>query len=173
MPARSFQVILNKALKDYHEQIGVDLNKHPFANELRGRDSPDKVLKLLKDKANAFKVYRDGNRKLITWLTPVVQVVHMLSGFLGEAVSLTIQMHRSDLFTIRLPGAYQTRKSDLCWRGCSNHGVYHLTFSANIFPDAGIPRQPTVSAQATMRLLNCLNVSETSSNGFGSIPISR
>jgi hypothetical protein len=47
MPARSFQVILNKALKDYHEQIGVDLNKHPFSNELRGRDSPDKVLKLL------------------------------------------------------------------------------------------------------------------------------
>jgi hypothetical protein len=85
-----FQAILEKALADYCDQIGVDLDKHPFVNELRGRNSPDDVLKLLEDKANAFKVYRDGNRKLINWLTPVVQVVHTLSGVLGEAVSLMI-----------------------------------------------------------------------------------
>jgi hypothetical protein len=97
MPAKSFQAIMNKALKDYHELIGVHLDKHPFAKELRSHDSPDKVLKLLKDKANAFKVYRDGNRKLISWLTPVVQVVHTLSGILGEAVSLMVQMRGSIL----------------------------------------------------------------------------
>jgi hypothetical protein len=90
MSTVSFQAILAKALADYWGQIGVDLDKHPFANELRGRDSPDEVLKLLEDKAKAFKVYRDGNRKLINWLTPVVQVVHTLSGVLGEAVSLMI-----------------------------------------------------------------------------------
>ena len=92
MPAASFQVILDKALADYCEQIGVQLDKHPFTNELRGRDSPDNVLKLLEDKANAFKVYRDGNRKLIDWLSPVVQVVHALSGALGQAVSLMNRM---------------------------------------------------------------------------------
>ena len=86
MPA-SFQEILDKALADYREQIGVELDKHPFLDELRGRDSPDDVLKLLEEKANAFKVYRDGNRKLINWLSPVVQVIHVLSGVLGEAVS--------------------------------------------------------------------------------------
>ncbi|KAH9173216.1 hypothetical protein EDB89DRAFT_1905501 [Lactarius sanguifluus] len=42
------------------------------------RDSPDDVLKLLEDKANAFKAYRDGN----------LQVIHALSGILGEAASL-------------------------------------------------------------------------------------
>ena len=83
----SFQEILDKALTDYREQIGVELDKHPFIDELRGRDSPDDVLKLLEEKANAFKVYRDGNRKLINWLSPVVQVIHLLSGVLGEAVS--------------------------------------------------------------------------------------
>lgn len=88
-PAASFQVILDKALADYREQIGVELDKHSFADELRGCDSPDDVLKLLDDKANTFKVYRDGNRKLFDWLTPVVQVIHALSGVLGEAVSLT------------------------------------------------------------------------------------
>ena len=92
MPAVSYQAILDKALVDYCQQIGVDLDKHPFADELRGRDSPDEVLKLLESKANAFRVYRDGNRKLIDWLSPVVKVVHTLSGVLGEAVSLISSM---------------------------------------------------------------------------------
>ncbi|KAF8262609.1 hypothetical protein EI94DRAFT_1704657 [Lactarius quietus] len=86
MLVASFQAILNKALADYQEQVGVELDKHPLANELRGRDSPDDVLKLLEAKANAFKAYRDGNRKLIKWLSPVVQVIHTLSGVLGQAV---------------------------------------------------------------------------------------
>ena len=88
MTAVSFQAILDKALADYGEQIGVELDKHPSANELRGSISSNDVLKLLEAKANAFKVYRDGNRKLIKWLSPVVQVIHTLSGVLGEAVSL-------------------------------------------------------------------------------------
>ncbi|KAH9166450.1 hypothetical protein EDB89DRAFT_218396 [Lactarius sanguifluus] len=80
MPAVSFQAILDKALADYHDQVGVELD------ELRGRDSPDDILKLLEDKANAFRVYRDGNRKLINWLSPVVRGIHTLSGVLGEAM---------------------------------------------------------------------------------------
>ena len=92
MPATSFQSILDKALAEYHEQIGIELDKHPFAHELRGRDSLDDVLKLLEDKANTFKAYRDGNRKLINWLNPVVQVIHALSGVLGQAVSLMSRM---------------------------------------------------------------------------------
>jgi hypothetical protein len=88
MPAISFQEILDKALDDYREQIGVELDKHPFANELRGRDSPDEILKLLEVKANVFKTYRDGNRKLINWLSPVVKVISTLSGVIGQAVSV-------------------------------------------------------------------------------------
>jgi hypothetical protein len=85
----SFQATLDKALDEYREQIGVELDKHPFsAYEFRGRGTPDAILKLLEDKANAFKAYRDGNRKLINWLSPVVQVIHTLSGVLGQAVSL-------------------------------------------------------------------------------------
>jgi len=36
MPAASFQAILDKAL-DYSEQIGIELDKHPFSDELQGR----------------------------------------------------------------------------------------------------------------------------------------
>ena len=90
MPATSFQAILDKALDDYREQIGVELEKHSLTNELRGHGSPDDILKLLEDKAKAFKAYRDGNRNLITWLSPVVQVVHTLSGVIGQAVSVSL-----------------------------------------------------------------------------------
>ena len=90
MPALSFQAILDKALDDYREQIGVELDKHLFADEFRGRGSPDDILKLLEDKAKAFKAYRDGNRKLINWLSPVVQVVHTLSGVIGQSVSASL-----------------------------------------------------------------------------------
>jgi hypothetical protein len=77
MPALSFHAILYKALDDYREQIGAELDDHPFADELRGRGTPHDILKLLETKANAFKAYRDGNRKLINWLSSVVQVLHL------------------------------------------------------------------------------------------------
>ena len=95
MPATSFQAILDNALHNYCEQIGVQLDKHPFTDELRGSNSPDDVVKLFEAKAEAFKVYRDGNRKLIQWLSPIVQVVHTLSGVLGQAVSLMNRMRSS------------------------------------------------------------------------------
>ena len=125
MPA-SFQEILDKALTAYRREIGVAINNHPFINELQGRDSPDDVLKLLEEKANAFKVYREGNRKLINWLSPVVQVIHALSGVLGEAVSFLLGCISFLSYTFRLPGANQTSKGNICWRRCSNHGAYPL-----------------------------------------------
>ncbi|KAI9435171.1 hypothetical protein H4582DRAFT_2080087 [Lactarius indigo] len=51
-------------------------------------DLPMTVLKLLEDKAKQFKEFRDGNRKLLNWISPVVNVVHTLSGVLGAAVTL-------------------------------------------------------------------------------------
>ena len=90
MPVISFQAILDKAFDDYSEQIGVELNKHPFTDELQDRGSPDDIIKLLEAKANAFKAYRDGNRELINWLSPVVQVINTLSSVIGQSVSVIL-----------------------------------------------------------------------------------
>ncbi len=136
-------MILDKALADYREQIGIQFDQHPLVEELRDRDSPDDILKLLEEKANAFKVYRDGNRKLINRLRPVVKVIHALSGVLGEAVVSLVNRMRwlilLTFFTVRLSAAVPTSKGDLCRRGCSNHGAYILTFSIHIFPDLHTP----------------------------------
>jgi len=48
----------------------------------------DAVLDVLGDKARQFQIYRDGNRKLINCLKPVVQVLYTVSGILGEAAAI-------------------------------------------------------------------------------------
>ncbi|KAH9032819.1 hypothetical protein EDB84DRAFT_116802 [Lactarius hengduanensis] len=92
MSSTSFQPtgtgILDAAFTDYAKQIGVDPSKHPFVDQLQSCHYPSDVLKLLEDKANEFKDYREGNRKLIDCLKPVVEVVHALSGALGDVISV-------------------------------------------------------------------------------------
>jgi len=81
----NFQSIFDVALSDYAKQTTINLPTHPFAQSLQNCDSPERILDLLEDKAKQFQAYRDGNRKLINCLKPVVQVLHTVSGILGEA----------------------------------------------------------------------------------------
>ncbi|KAH8980480.1 hypothetical protein EDB92DRAFT_271355 [Lactarius akahatsu] len=69
-------------------QVEIDIATHPIADRLRTYSSPDDILKVLEDKAGQFKDFRDGNRKLLNWLSPVVHVVHTLSAVLGASVTL-------------------------------------------------------------------------------------
>jgi len=84
----NFQSIFDVALSDYSKQTSIDLSTHPFAQSLQNCDSPERILDLLGDKAKQFQAYRDGNRKLINCLKPVVQVLDTVSGILGEASSM-------------------------------------------------------------------------------------
>jgi hypothetical protein len=83
----NFQLILN-SLTEYTNQTGIDLTKNPFADKLQSCHSADAIFQLLQDSAKAFKEYRDGNRKLINCLCPIVQLLHIFSGILDEAVAL-------------------------------------------------------------------------------------
>ncbi|KAH9981714.1 hypothetical protein BJV74DRAFT_75343 [Russula compacta] len=82
----NFQLITD-ALADYAEQTGIDLSINPFAEKLQLSTSPDAILELLHEREMAFKEYRDGNRRLISCLSPVVKVLHAFSDTIGEAVS--------------------------------------------------------------------------------------
>ena len=134
MPSASFQPLLDAALADYVKQIGIDPVKHPFVDQLRSCHSPDDVLKLLEGKANEFKHFRDGNRKLIDCLNPVVKVIHAFSGILGEAASFVSRMPslfiRLHVFTnlLILSGSVPASRRDLHRPGYSPCGIYYLTF---------------------------------------------
>ena len=134
MPSASFQPLLDAALADYVKQIGIDPVKHPFVGQLRSCHSPDDVLNLLEGKANEFKHFRDGNRKLIDCLNPVVKVIHAFSGILGEAASFVSRMPslfiRLHVFTnlLILSGSVPASRRDLHRPGYSPCGIYYLTF---------------------------------------------
>src|SRR5712672_2507259 len=80
--------LITDALGEYAKQTGKDLSKDPFAEKIQLFESPDDILRLLQERERAFKQYRDRNRTLISCLTPAVNVIHVLSATLGEAVSL-------------------------------------------------------------------------------------
>ena len=83
----NIQCITN-ALADYTKITGIDLSKNPFAAAIEQANSSGAILKLLQKREKAFKDYREGNRRLISCLSPAVNVIQAFSGILGEAVSL-------------------------------------------------------------------------------------
>ena len=87
MSSPNFQSILD-ALDNYTKQTGINLKDDPFADKVKGCDSPGAVLRLLEENVKGFKEYRDKNRKFIDCISPVVQFVHTFSGILGEAAGL-------------------------------------------------------------------------------------
>jgi len=135
MPSTSLQPILDAALADYAKQTGVDPAKHPFSDQLHTCHSSNDVLKLIEDKLNEFKDYREGNRKLINCLQPVVKVVHAFSDVLGEVVSfarLKIHVLPIHIFTALLLGTstIPTSEGNIRWHKCSPCSMNPLTFSA-------------------------------------------
>ena len=81
------QLIVN-ALADYAKATGIDLSKNSFATAPEQSSTPETILQLLGGREKAFKEYRDGNRRLISCLSPAVNVIQAFSGVLGEASSL-------------------------------------------------------------------------------------
>src|SRR6267154_4135898 len=80
--------LITDALIDYAKTTGIDLSKNPFAAVIERETSPGAILELLQVRERTFKGYREGNRALINYLSPVVNVIQAFSGILGEAVSL-------------------------------------------------------------------------------------
>ena len=83
----NIQLIID-ALADYAKITGIDLSREPFASLLEQSNSSEAILKLLQEREKAFREYRDGNRRLISCLSPAVKVLQGLSGILDGVVNL-------------------------------------------------------------------------------------
>jgi hypothetical protein len=97
-PTSNIQLIIDAALADYAKITGKDLSENLLAVELEQSNSPDAILKLLQGREKAFKQFRDGDRKLISCLSPPVRVLQAFSGILGEAVSLVSHVPSCEFF---------------------------------------------------------------------------
>ena len=85
--------LIADAFENYAKITGNDLSKNPFAAALEQSDSPEAILELLQEREKAFKEYREGSRRLINGLSPVVNVLQAFSGILDKAVGLVSQPH--------------------------------------------------------------------------------
>jgi fungal STAND N-terminal Goodbye domain len=83
----NIQLIIDDALADYAKITGIDLSDTPFATTLEQSNLED-IIQLLQGREKAFKEYRDGDRRLIGYLSPAVKVLQAFFGIIGEAASL-------------------------------------------------------------------------------------
>ena len=84
----NFTAIFHAASQEYKTRTKQDLATHPFAAALQGCNSPDSILNIFREQAQAFDKFRKGDDKLIEWLTPIVNILFTFSGTLGEGVGL-------------------------------------------------------------------------------------
>jgi len=117
----NFQSLFDAALCDYTKQTGINLAAQPFAQDLQHCQSADDLLNVLQERAKQFRAYRDGNRKLLNCLKPIVQTLHTVSGVLAEAspVSTTDQpSYFIIVFTHLALGSLPTYKGNYRWHRC-------------------------------------------------------
>ena len=85
-----FQAIFKAALKEYSQKTGKDIVTDPITAKLRCCNSPDAVLGVLQEEAQAFNDFRNGNRKvqLMRKLKPTVDILLALatSDVLGNSI---------------------------------------------------------------------------------------
>jgi len=123
---------MDAALAEYTKTTGTDLSETPFATAIQQSNSPEAILQLLHERVRTFKEYREGNRKLINCLTPLVKVIQTFSRMLGEEVTLV--SHKYDLVTLlnhTSSGPLPTSEGFVCWDRCSSRCT---SFEYSIYP---------------------------------------
>jgi hypothetical protein len=82
----NLHMILKEATKQYRTLTGEDLATHPCAAQLENWNSVDAVQGVFQAQAQDFEEFRKGNKKLLTWLCPMVQTLVAVSGSLGDTL---------------------------------------------------------------------------------------
>jgi len=91
----NFTTIFNAASREYERMTGNRLDTHPFAAQLDTCDSPEAALNVFRMQAQAFSKFRNGDERLMTWLNPIVHILFIFSGTLGEGIGLVSQIKLS------------------------------------------------------------------------------
>jgi hypothetical protein len=86
-PSSNFKSILDaalsQALSEYKKKTGKELLDHPIATEVQRCDSVDAILALFQGQAEAFQQFKDGDQRLMKWISPMVDVLFKFSGTIG------------------------------------------------------------------------------------------
>ncbi|KAI0288060.1 hypothetical protein BC826DRAFT_1040382 [Russula brevipes] len=118
-----FIEIFDIASDEYNRLTGQDLHKHPLATDLDTCRNPQDVSKLLQAHAQAFSKFSEGDKMLMKWLDPTVNILYTFSATL-EGVGLnTILAGKSNLHWYRC-------SSRRCERRCGKPRAAHPALRA-------------------------------------------
>lgn len=90
----NFNVIFEKALREYKKKTKQDITAHPLAVQFQACDSPAAILAILQDQVDQFNQSRSRDERLQRWLNPTINVLHAFTETLSEGVSL-VNINRS------------------------------------------------------------------------------
>jgi hypothetical protein len=79
---------LSRALIEYKNKTGKPLLDRPLATELQRCDSVDAIKAVFQVQAEAFRQFRDGDKRLMKWINPVVDVLPTFSDTIGGAAGI-------------------------------------------------------------------------------------
>src|SRR5579863_5143049 len=86
----NFTKIFEAATIEYKTLTGHDLSTHPFSVALDNFKTPDAIVDVFRKQAQVFEKVSKDNEKLMTFLSPIVQILFTLAGSIGEVqVSLS------------------------------------------------------------------------------------
>lgn len=91
-----FKSILIAALNEYRSRTGNDLLNNSLAKELQSCESVEAVLDIIQRESMAIDKFRDGDKRLMKWIGPLVNVLYTVSSILGAGVSI-VRTIRNDL----------------------------------------------------------------------------
>ena len=115
-----FKSILDAALGEYKSKTGNDLTNNSLAKELQACESAEAVLDIIQREAKAFDKFRDGDKGLMKWIGPSVDVLYTISATLGQGVG-TVRINDSRLQVHLTSGAgVSCCKCGLCRDRCSS-----------------------------------------------------
>ena len=109
----NFQLIVD-ALADYAKLTGIDLPNNPFAQRLELSNSSRAIVELLEERERAFKEYRDRNQRLISCISPAVEVLYAFSGTFGEVIGLVSKTCNLILLSLPPSGPLPASKRYFC-----------------------------------------------------------
>jgi len=120
----TFTAIFDAALQEYKTLTRQDLAKHPLAAALQGYNSPDSILGVFRDQAQAFDKFRQRDDKLMASLTPIVNILFTFSETLAEGVSLvSVRSFYTIQYDIMSSIGILARKDDFHRNQCPSWGM--------------------------------------------------
>ena len=93
-PSPELKSLFETALNEFEKRAGTNLVHHQIIDKLVNCESADSVIDVLQEQAQAFRNFRGGDGKVMTWLKGTVNVLYSLStsGVLGGAIGL-VRVH--------------------------------------------------------------------------------